>query len=90
MGTSTYRTVKFTVSYGTRGTIGTRGFLALLFLYYYYCINDNKKTFNSLVLNEGHFTGMHNIVVTTTLSSSSITYEAGLSYWQGAVAAVVP
>ena len=26
-GTGTYRTVNLTVSYGTRGTIGTRGFL---------------------------------------------------------------
>jgi hypothetical protein len=33
-GTGTYPTVKFTVSYGTRGTIGTRGFLVLLLLYF--------------------------------------------------------
>ena len=36
-----------------------------------------------------HNVGMGYLVVTTTLSSSSITHE-GLSYWRGAVAAVVP
>ena len=48
VGTGTYCTVNLTVSYGTRGTIGTCGFLVLLLLYYYYyyCINNNNNENN--------------------------------------------